>query len=232
MAKKKDKMKKKKAPKPGPPTSSYLDIAEIHDNTVVMKDGSLRSVLLCSSVNFALKSEDEQNATIQAYVTFLNSIEAPLQIVVQSRKLNIDGYLAKLEQLEKQQTNELLRVQIGEYLSYIRELISLGDIMTKRFYVVVQYDPRSDKRRSWWRRFLSIFTAAEQVKVSRQDFLKYAEALERRVGFINSGLTSMGLTAVRLDTQGLIELYYTTYNPEVREQQKLAPLEKLQIETN
>jgi hypothetical protein len=220
---------KPKAAKAGPPTSSYLEIAEIHDNCVVMKDGTLRAVFLCSSVNFALKSEDEQGATIQAYVSFLNSLDAPLQIVVQSRKLNIDGYLAQLEAMEKSQVNELLRVQTSEYLAYIRELISLGDIMTKRFYVIVQYDHRSDKRRSFWRRLISIFSAATSVKISREEFARYADALERRMGYTASGLTSMGLKVARLDTQGLIELYYTTYNPELRERQKLAEMEKLQV---
>ena len=222
-------VKQSTKPKAGPPTSSYLEIDEIHDNCVVMKDGSLRAVFLCSSVNFALKSEDEQNATIQAYVTFLNSLEAPLQIVVQSRKLNIDGYLAKLETMEKSQANELLRVQTAEYLAYIHELISLGDIMTKRFYVVVPYDHRADQRRSFWRRLLSVLQAASSLKLSREEFTRYAEALDRRAGYIASGLTSMGLKAVRLDTQGLIELYYTTYNPELQERQKLVELDKLQV---
>ncbi len=223
------KEKKLKQPKAGPPTSSYLEIDEIHDNCVVMKDGTLRAVFLCSSVNFALKSEDEQNATIQAYVTFLNSLEAPLQIVVQSRKLNIDAYLEHLESMEKQQVNELLRVQTVEYLSYIRELISLGDIMTKRFYVVVPYDHRADQRRSFWRRMLSVLSAASSLKLTREEFTRYAEALERRAGYIASGLASMGLKAVRLDTQGLIELYYTTYNPELQERQPLAEMDKLQV---
>src|SRR3989344_107141 len=96
-------------------TQAYLDIAEIKDNAVILKDGSIRAVLLASSVNFALKSEDEQNAIIQGYISFLNSLDFPLQIVVQSRKLNIDQYLEDLKQKEQSQTNELLRTQISEY---------------------------------------------------------------------------------------------------------------------
>lgn len=217
--------------KVGPPTSQYLDIAEIRDRAVVVKDGTLRAVLLCSSINFALKSDDEQTATIQAYVGFLNSLDFPLQIVIQSRKLNIDGYLKKLGEAEKQQPNELLRVQISEYMAYIKELISLGEIMTKRFYVVVPYNPHSDKRRSFRERLRSVFSAAGTVKLSRDDFAHYLESLEKRVGFVTSGLASVGVTSARLDTQSLIELYYTTYNPEVKEQQKLADLEKLQVES-
>lgn len=219
-------------PKAGPPTTQYLDIAEIRDGVVIMRDGTLRAVLLCSSVNFALKSEDEQNATIQAYVQFLNSLDFSLQIVIQSRKLNIDGYLARLQDAEKQQPNELLRVQIGEYTSYIKELVSLGDIMTKRFYVVVPYNPLSDKKRSFWQRLTSVLSAASAVKLSREDFSRYTDTLEKRVGFVSQGLSSLSVSAARLDTQSLIELYYTTYNPDVREQEKLADVTKLQVETS
>lgn len=227
-----EQLKRTKKPKPGPATSSYLEIAEIHDDCMVMKDGTLRAALLCSSVNFALKSEDEQNATIQAYIQFLNSLDAPLQIVIQSRKLNIDPYLAKLEELEKQQANELLRVQTSEYLAYIKELISLGDIMTKRFYVIATYDAKSDKRRSFLKRLLTAFSAASSVKLTREQFKRYAEGLDKRVNYVVSGLSSMGLKSSRLDTQGLIELFYTTYNPDVREQQELVDITKLQIEAS
>lgn len=221
-----------KKEKTAPSTTSYLEIAEIKDNAVVMKDGTLRAVLLCSSVNFALKSEDEQNATISAYIGFLNSLDFPLQIMIQSRKLNIDGYLAKLGELAKQQTNELLRVQMTEYTSYIRELISLGEIMTKRFYVVVPYNPGSDAKRSFWRRLQTVLSAGTVIRLSREDFASYLESLDKRVGYVNSGLSSMGLKAVQLDTQSLIELYYNCYNPQLGEQEKLVSVDKLQVEVN
>lgn len=214
-----------------PSTTDTLSIAEIKENTVVMKDGSLRAVLLCSSVNFALKSEDEQAATIQAYVGFLNATDFPLQIVIQSRKLNIDGYLEKLNSLVRQQTNELLRLQMTDYIAYVNELLSLGDIMSKRFFVIVPYYPGEDKRRKFGQRLKSIFSAAGSVRLSRDQFVRYAEALEQRVGYVTSGLSSVGITAVTLDTQGLIELYYTTYNPDLTHSQKLAEVGKLQVET-
>lgn len=223
----KNKMSKGKV---GTSTVTFLDISEIRDDCVIMRDGTLRAVLLCSSVNFALKSEDEQNATIQAYMQFLNSIDFPLQIVIQSRRLNIDGYLEKLKVIEKQQTNELLRVQIADYLDYVKELISLGEIMTKRFYLVAPYNPQSDKKRGFFQRLLSVLAAAGTVKLSRDEFARYAEALGKRMEFLISGLASTGLNAVRLDTQGLIELYYNSYNPELGEQQPLVQLDKLQVE--
>src|SRR6185295_14391513 len=96
-------------------TQRFLEIAEVKEDVVVMKDGTLRVVLLVSSINFALKSEDEQTAIIQGYMSFLNSLDFPLQVVIQSRRLNIQGYLDKLVELEKTQTNDLLRMQTAEY---------------------------------------------------------------------------------------------------------------------
>ena len=227
--------KKKKTEKPEkknkkPSTQRHLDVTEIKDNTVVIKDGTLRVVLLVSSINFALKSEDEQNAIIAAYVNFLNSINFPLQIVIQSRKLNIENYLANLEQVEKEQTNELLRIQTADYRQYVKELIELGEIMTKRFYVVVPYNPLSDRQKNFFRRMLDLFQASKIIKLDEKRFLARQRDLMQRVDHVVSALASIGLKAIILDTQSLIELYYNTYNPDVSERQKLADLGTLQIE--
>ena len=211
-------------------TQKYLDIAEIKEDCVVLRDGTLRAVILVSSVNFALKSEDEQNAIISAYISFLNFLEFPLQIVIQSRKLDIDGYLDRLAKVEKEQTNELLRMQTKEYRQYISQLVEIGDIMTKRFYVVVPYNPLSDKQKSWAQRFIGLFTAAAEVKLSQKVFIKRRHDLFSRVDHILTGLASMGLKCVILDTQSLIELYYNTYNPDVYNKEKLVELNKLKVE--
>ncbi|OGY47838.1 MAG: hypothetical protein A3J62_00095 [Candidatus Buchananbacteria bacterium RIFCSPHIGHO2_02_FULL_38_8] len=211
-------------------TQKYLDIAEIKEDCVVLKDGTLRAVLLVSSINFSLKSEDEQNAIIAAYVSFLNFLEFPLQIVIQSRRLDIDSYLERLKKIEKEQTNELLRMQTAEYREYVSELVKLADIMTKRFYLVVPYDPLSDKQKSWFKRFLGLFTAAQAVKINQEQFEKRKRALSQRVDHVLTSLNSMGLKAVVLDTQSLIELYYNTYNPEVYNTEKLVEVDKLRVE--
>jgi len=151
-------------------TQKYLDISEIRDNVLLMKDGTLRSVILVSSLNFALKSEDEQNAIVSSYVSFLNNLEYPLQIIIQSREFKIDSYLETLEQKRKEQTNELLRVQTAEYLSYIRELISLGKIMNKRFYVVVTYNPLSNKQKSFFSRLLETFRPVTLLRLKDELF--------------------------------------------------------------
>lgn len=209
-------------------TQKYLDIAEIRNNAVVLKDGTLRSVLLVASMNFALKSEDEQNATIAAYVSFLNSLDFPLQIVIQSRKLNIEGYLEDLHQKEKSLTNELLRAQISDYREYVKELVELSDIMSKRFYIVVPYSPVNvSGKQKFSERAISIFAPANTIRLKQNKFEEYADMLDKRVEFVSANLASIGLTAVRLDTQSLIELYYNTYNLDVYEQQKLVDVSKL-----
>lgn len=210
-------------------TQSYLSIAEIRDDTVVMKDGTLRAVLLVSSINFALKSEDEQNAVIDAYARFLNNIDFTLQIVIQSRELDIDNYLQFLKTKEKEQINRLLKAQTADYIEYIQELISLGKIMNKRFYVVVPYNPLTDKNKNFFRQLGEALKPATTIKLKDKTFRSYQEMLDRRVASVAGGLESLGVAVARLDTQSLIELYYKTYNPETSKNQGLADLDKIRV---
>ena len=211
-------------------TQQYLDISEIKDDSVILKDGTMRAVLLVSSINFSLKSEEEQDAIIAAYINFLNFLDYPIQILIQSRQLDIDGYLEKLKKLEKEQTNDLLRMQTVEYRQYISELVKMADIMTKRFYIVVPYDPVSDKQKSWFKRFMDVFTVATQIRLNQEQFLKRRRELFQRVEHVLTQLNSMGLKAVLLDTQSLIELYYNTYNPDVYNKEKMADINKLRVD--
>lgn len=216
-------------PKPGPSTQKYLDISEIKEDTMILKDGTLRAVILVSSLNFALKSEDEQNAIINAYMSFLNTLEFPLQIVIQSRKLNIDKYLDDLKEVEKKQTNELLKMQTGDYINFVQELVELGEIMTKKFFVVIPYDPASDKRKGFWKRLKETLTPATLISLGQERFLKRRKELFKRVDHVVSSLNSIGLSAAVLDTQSIIELLYITYNPDVSEREKLAEVGKLRV---
>jgi len=215
-----------------PSTLHYLDIAGIRQDTVIMKDGSLRAVILVSSINFALKNEDEQSSIVSAYVSFLNNINFPLQIVIQSRELNIENYLNNLGQKEKERTNELLKMQIKEYISYIKELISLSKIMNKRFYVVVPYNPLSDKKKGFLPRLTETFSPASLIKMKEDNFTNLRQELQRRLDNVTSGLDSIGLNTIELDTQSLIELYYNTYNPVTSVNQKIGPVDQLRLEDN
>jgi len=226
--------KKLAGAKPSVSTQKYLDIAQIREDVVLLKDGTLRAVLLVSSINFALKSEDEQTAIIQGYVQFLNGLEYPLQIVIQSRRLNIDQYLSELDDQYKKQENELLKTQIKSYKDFISELIDIGRIMTKRFYLVVPFNPAGGKNAGRAKTFVDrtkdIFRPGSLIKIQRKKFLEYKTELMQRVSIIQSNLNSLGLKSVALDTQSLIELYYNTYNPTVYENEKMNDVNKLKVE--
>jgi hypothetical protein len=211
-------------------TQQFLDIAEIKDDCVILRDGTMRAVLLASSINFALKSEDEQNAVIEAYVRFLNNLSFSLQIVIQSRELNISSYLEYLNQKEKEQTNRLLKAQTSDYIGYIKELTSIGKIMNKRFYVVIPYSPLSDKHKGFFSLLGESLKPATSIKLKEKSFLQYKDLLGRRVESVMNGLEAMGVKSTRLDTQSLIELYYNTYNPETSKNQGLADVNKLRLE--
>lgn len=230
MAKDKSTDPKKKKRTGPPPAQAHLPIAEVKDGVVLLKDGTLRAVLLVSSLNFALKSEDEQNAIISAYVSFLNAIDYPVQIVVQSRKLQIKPYLEKMRTLEKEQNNELLRIQTADYRAFVEELVDIGQIMTKRYYVVVPYDPLTNKQKSFWSRFKEALSPAQSIRLKDERFQQRREELGSRVRQITSGLMSIGLTVAQLDTQALIELYYSTYNPDIAFAETLGNVQDIQLE--
>ncbi len=210
-------------------TQKYLDIAEIKEDTVVMRDGSLRAILLVSSVNFALKSEEEQNGLVAGYVSFLNNLDFPAQIVIQSRDLNIDNYLENIKKKEREQTNELLRIQTAEYIQYVSELVSIGKIMSKRFFVVIPYNPASDKRRGFFSSVLDAFKPAVLIRMKEERFQKYRKELDRRVERVVSGFSSMGLNAVQLDTQSAIELFYNTYNPTTSQNEMMTETKNIRV---
>ncbi len=221
-------MRKKKPERPS--SQKYIPFAEIRDNTVIMKDGHMRAVILVSSLNFALKSEDEQRGVIQGYVQFLNSLDFELQIVMQSRQLNIDKYLEKLDQLARQQDNELLRKQTGSYRSFIAKLVEDAKIMDKKFYVVVPYSPFSNKKKNFWNRFNEVLFPSTIIKMNQEKFDDYTMELQRRIGRVQGGLQGVGLKTQQLDTQALIELYYNTYNPISKAQRRVEDITSMQVD--
>lgn len=225
--------KKLAGARPGVASQRYLDIAEIRDDLVILKDGTLRSVLLVSSINFALKSVDEQNAIVQAYMQFLNGLDFPIQVLIQSRRMNIDAYMRQIAESEKILTNELLKRQIHDYREFILQLVKLGEIMQKRFYVVVPLNPLDQSggtQRGFFQRLREILTPTVAGKLSEERFQKMKFDLSLRINQIIGGLSSMSLNAVQLDTQSLIELYYSVYNPELFETQRMTDIARLQVE--
>lgn len=210
-------------------TQNFLDIVGIRNSVVVMRDGTLRAILMVSSTNFALKSQDEQNSIIYAYQGLLNSLNFPVQFVIQSRELNIEPYLKGLEELEKKQANELLRVQTIEYREFVAELVEWGQIMRKRFYVVIPYSWVEAKEQGVIDRIKNLFRPAEVIRQSERNFQKYKSLLDQRSSRMEGLLNAVGLKSVRLNTQELIELFYNVYNPLVSNTQPLTDVRELNV---
>ena len=153
-----------------------------------------------------------------------------MQIVIQSRRLRIEDYLETLKTLEKEQGNELLRIQTGEYRRYVAELVQLGDIITKRFYLVVPYHPLADTKKSFISRMWTLLSPTSALTLSEEKFQERHRELMKRVDHVTSALNSMGLSSAQLSTEALIELYYNTYNPRESLSQPLVDLTKLELE--
>jgi len=215
--------------KPQKSTQQFLDIMGIRNNTVVLRDGTLRAILMVSSLNFSLKSVDEQNSIIYGYQNFLNSLDFPVQFVIQSRELNIESYLKTLEELEKKQVNELLRIQTIEYREYISNLVEWGRIMRKRFYVIIPYAFTEAKELGAIAKVRNLLRPAEVIRQNEKQFQKYNSLLDQRVARVEGLLNTVGLKSVRLNTQELIELFYNVYNPATSKSQPMVDIKQLNV---
>lgn len=212
---------------PANPTQKYLEIAEIKDGVIILNDGRMRMILLAASVNFALKSEQEQNALVGQYQNFINSLNFPIQIVMQSRKLDLTNYLKKLGDKSEVEKNELIRIQTVDYIEFIKRLISIANIMDKKFYIIVPFDPPNLQKRGL---FDKMFHPGSNmsVKISQEEFHSYREELIERVNVVMNGVASMEVRSALLNTQQIIELYYSVYNPEEASKERLIEEEKLE----
>ena len=198
---------------PNASTQNFLEIAEIKEGVLVLKTGHIRSVLMVSSANFALKSQEEQEAIVFQFQNFLNSLDFPLQIVVQSRRLNITGYIDSLKALEANQQNQLLKEQTADYRGFVEQLIKGGSIMAKNFFVVVpfslaevvgevQKDTQQNKKIG---------------KLSEDQFQRMKNQLWQRLEFTALGLRRAGLQVAPLNSEELIELFWSSHHPKEAE---------------
>jgi len=196
-------------------TQQIVQISEIRDGVVMLKDGSLRAVIEVSAINFELRSEDEQTAIIQNFQKFINSIDFPLHICITSRKLYIDDYLKFAEEASGQIDNELLRIQASEYMKFIKELSSLTNIMSKKFYIVVPfYIFESPVKSGLFQSIKSTVSPAKTSQsISEEKFILYKNQLMQRAELIFGGLVGLGLKTRLLERDELIQIFYNIYNP-------------------
>lgn len=211
------------------PTQKYLDVAEVKEDTIVLKSGAMRAVLAVSAINFDLKSTEEQQAIINQYQNFLNSVDFPLQILISSRKLNMQNYLDFLTVKEKGQSNELLRMQISEYKSFIDQLVSVSNIMEKNFYIIVPFSPIENKESGFLSNISSLINPQKNILQHRENFETYRSQLLQRVDQVIAALSGIGLRIVVLKTEDLIELLFNSYNPEIFNSVELKNVSDLEL---
>jgi len=193
-------------------TQDFVPVSEVRDGIIVLKDGGLRAILLASSINFALKSEDEQTAFIVQFQNFLNSLDFSVQIFVQSRMLDIRPYIATLEAAYKEQLDDLMRIQIREYIEFIKSFTEAANIMTKNFFVVVPYSSNAVSAKGI-SSVLSFGRKKQSAEEASKSFEEQVTQLEQRISIVQQGLTRTGVRTVQLGTEEAIELLYKMFNP-------------------
>lgn len=194
-------------------TQEFVPIKEVRDGIAILKDGTMRAVVLSSSLNFSLKSEDERRAIVLQFQDFLNSLDFPVQISIESRRLDIRPYIALLEERYKEQMNDLMKVQTREYIEFIRKFTETTNIMTKSFYVVIPYDPAILNIKGGPTSFFKRNSASEEQQRKESTFEENRTQLEQRVSVVEQGLSRCGIRVIRLGTEEVIELFYKIFNP-------------------
>jgi len=198
-------------------TQEFIPIKEIRDDVFILKDGSLHMILMASTLNFALKSEEEQNAIIMQYQNFLNSLDFSVQFFIQSRKLNTDSYIATLIEAEKNQENELMKIQTKEYIEFIKSFVKISNVMSKAFYISVPYSTAAMEVK---KSFVGNLAGGFFKKTTGQLADRFEEnkiQLQQRADIVSQGLARVGVRVAPLNTEELIELFYELFNPGEKE---------------
>lgn len=191
-------------------TQNFVPIKDIRDGVVILKNGQMHMVLLASSINFALKSTDEQAAILQQFQAFLNTLDFSLQIYVQSRRLDIKPYLDQLAERENEQDNDLMRIQLREYMDFVRTFTKEVDVMSKNFFVIIPYSSAAVNIKSNFKNFLNPSGSKAQNETR---FEENRVQLEQRMRVVEQGLARIGVRTALLSNDELVELYYHIFNP-------------------
>lgn len=198
----------------GTPAQQFVPIQEVRDGVAILKDGSMCMIVLVSSINLSLKSYDEQRATLMQFQGFLNTLDFPIQIVIQSRRYDIRPYILTLQNRLKEQTEQLLQVQTREYIQFIESFTDQVNIMRKNFFVVVPYIPPLLNEKKGIGKFFSFLNKKAPSGVDTvSSFEEQRSQLEERMSVVEQGLGRVGLNVAQLGTEEVIELLYKTFNP-------------------
>jgi len=189
-------------------TQEFVPIKEIRDGIIVLKDGGYRGILICSAINFALKSGEEQHAITLGFQNFLNTLDFSIQILINSRRMDLRPYLELLEQKAPEQKSELMRIQLREYIEFVRSFTDQSNIMTKSFYIIVSYTPQVSAASA-----VGFLNRGDKKSSGNLSFEEERAQLEQRMSLVVEGLSGTGVRAVPLGTEETIELLYRSFNP-------------------
>ena len=192
----------------------FVPVKEIRDGIVILKDGSMRAIVMASSVNFALKSGEEQQAIIMQFQSFLNGLDFSIQICIQSRALDIRPYISMLEGRYKDELGDLMKMQIREYIQFVKNFVEQTNIMTKTFFVVIPFSPTAlNSDANVLEKLVAKKKNDGSAKTDAANFEENRTQLEQRIGSISQGLVRCGIRSVELGTEEIVELFYKTFNP-------------------
>lgn len=198
-------------------TQQFVEIAEVKDGVIVLKNGGLRMLIQAHSINFALKSTEEQTAIISQFQDFLNSLDFSIQVFINSRKLDIEPYLTFLNLASQEQKNELLKIQIQEYIDFIRAMVNSQNIMSKRFIVVVSYE-----------RTLIGTASTNKINSSNlNSFTRDRNQLLQRVDHVMLGLRRLGIKSELFDGESALNLFAQLYHPSIQIKDMTLPTQGL-----
>lgn len=193
-------------------TQDHLDVEDVRDNIVILKDGSCCLILQTTAVNFSLLSEGEQDATIYAYAGLLNSLTYPIQIVIHSQRKNIQSYLNLLSTQEGKITNPLLKSQLQKYRDFIQKTVQENEVLDKKFYIII---PFSKLELGITSTLKSTIKKKPGLPFDKDYIIQKAKtSLIPKRDHLLGQLTRLGLKANQLTTPELIKLLFQYYNPE------------------
>lgn len=192
-------------------TQEHLDIEDIRDDIIILKDGGCALVLATTAVNFGLLSEKEQDATIYAYAALLNSLTFSLQIVIRSQKKDISSYLKKLSQLEEKTAKPEIKEQLAKYRQFIQETVAKNEVLDKKFYLVI---PMTSLELGVTQALTSPLKRQKGLPFPKDYILEKAKiSLHPKRDHLMRQLNRLGLKARQLKTAELIKLFFEAYNP-------------------
>lgn len=211
---------------------AFLEMAEIRDNVLIMKDGSLRGVLMVSSINFDLKSLAEQESIIGGYQNFLNSLNFPVQILIRSKKLELGNYLNRLNGLEHNEKSPFILNQLREYSNFIKSLLEVSEIMDKKFYIIIPFYPNmlsgSEIRKTgMMEKIRNAMNPTYKIEKKEEEFKLHHTQIMERISMVLNELGNLGIGGALLTTKDLVELFYEIYNNETAQRQKLIEVSEL-----